>query len=675
MRFIENGPDLDDELLVARDEGRVLFFCGAGVSQAKAHLPNFAKLAESVLSFLGSASDSPARRLFGATQKFEQASGLTGLVATDRIFGLLEQEFESTDVRGAVAQALRTKPDYSIEAHRTLLDLSRSRSGVAKIITTNFDLLFEECDQSVPSLNPPHLPDPRRERDFHGIIHLHGKVDATYSRAIDDEFVLSSADFGRAYLSEGWATRYVQSLIERYIIVFVGYSADDPPVQYLLEALSRVDGYRNSIYAFQAGDTASASERWSHKGVTPIPYDSSDYHSALWSTLNKWAERARDVDGWYAKTIASAHADPASQKPFERGQIAHLAKTEIGAKHLTAQDTVLPPLWLFVFDPTMRYGRPGSAYVYDKESGFFDPFEAFGLDSDEPPPPFDPSNPYQSRTVPKDAWSAFVPNTFDGASPRLEDGPQMRGSASQGTTKLLLRQRHLAKYIVRIAQHPEVLWWAAHQDELHPELQLELKWELRRDALRFPKVIRDGWQILLRRWQQERRDADYVHHEIESAISTDGWSNALVRDLVNLYAPLISIQPAYGAKAPTYREDIRIHDIILVDVDYPRPNESIALPDEQLKYAVTLFRRTIENAAILESEVRGSHLIFFDSFRDEGGGAANEQAFRLTGLLATYINLIMRLTSIDLIAARTEVASWGGNPIRRIPSPEAVGVK
>ena len=32
LRFRESGPAIPDELLVARDEGQVLFFCGAGVS-------------------------------------------------------------------------------------------------------------------------------------------------------------------------------------------------------------------------------------------------------------------------------------------------------------------------------------------------------------------------------------------------------------------------------------------------------------------------------------------------------------------------------------------------------------------------------------------------------------------------------------------------------------------
>jgi len=48
MRFIEGGPSLPDALLRARDEGRVVFFCGAGVSRARAGLEDFGSLAEFV---------------------------------------------------------------------------------------------------------------------------------------------------------------------------------------------------------------------------------------------------------------------------------------------------------------------------------------------------------------------------------------------------------------------------------------------------------------------------------------------------------------------------------------------------------------------------------------------------------------------------------------------------
>lgn len=53
MRFIADGPSIPDELLVARDEGNVIFFCGAGVSRARAGLDGFFGLAEKVAERLG----------------------------------------------------------------------------------------------------------------------------------------------------------------------------------------------------------------------------------------------------------------------------------------------------------------------------------------------------------------------------------------------------------------------------------------------------------------------------------------------------------------------------------------------------------------------------------------------------------------------------------------------
>lgn len=45
MQFITNGPDIPDELLQAHEEGRVVFFCGAGISYP-AGLPGFKGLVE-----------------------------------------------------------------------------------------------------------------------------------------------------------------------------------------------------------------------------------------------------------------------------------------------------------------------------------------------------------------------------------------------------------------------------------------------------------------------------------------------------------------------------------------------------------------------------------------------------------------------------------------------------
>jgi hypothetical protein len=167
-------------------------------------------------------------------------------VATDRVFGLLEREFEVSDVCAAVAEAIRHDPNAILGAHRVLLDLATSRT-ITRLVTTNFDLLFEASNPTLRSFGPPNLPDPHSERNFRGIVHLHGRVDAGYTGAQDDEFVVSSADFGRAYLPVGWATRFIQRFLSRFQILFVGYSADDPPMQYLLKGLDLMAGRKQAI--------------------------------------------------------------------------------------------------------------------------------------------------------------------------------------------------------------------------------------------------------------------------------------------------------------------------------------------------------------------------------------------------------------------------------------------
>jgi NAD-dependent SIR2 family protein deacetylase len=52
MRFFADGPNIPERLLEDRDNGNVVFFCGAGVSQP-AGLPGFARLAEEVVEELG----------------------------------------------------------------------------------------------------------------------------------------------------------------------------------------------------------------------------------------------------------------------------------------------------------------------------------------------------------------------------------------------------------------------------------------------------------------------------------------------------------------------------------------------------------------------------------------------------------------------------------------------
>jgi hypothetical protein len=143
VRFLKNSPSIPDELLVAQDQGRVIFFCGAGISLARARLPDFFGLAERVMNGLGAGFDSPARKLVAAARDMEPIAGVTGVISADRVFGLLEREFTVKEISREVALALRPALNADLSAHKTLLDLSRGPDREVRLVTTNFDLLFE----------------------------------------------------------------------------------------------------------------------------------------------------------------------------------------------------------------------------------------------------------------------------------------------------------------------------------------------------------------------------------------------------------------------------------------------------------------------------------------------------------------------------------------------------
>lgn len=645
MRFVAEGPEIPDDLITARDAGQVLFFCGAGISMGEARLPDFATLAEHVLTLLGSSMESPARRLFTEARRFEKESGLTGLVATDRIFGLLEQEFDAVDVREAVAMALQPKPDAGLGAHRILLDLSRTRGGTPRLVTTNFDLLFEACDPSLESFNPPRLPDPRREGDFRGVIHLHGRVAPTYRSACDDEFVLSSADFGHAYLSEGWATRYIQALLKQFRIVFIGYSADDPPVRYLLEALNRFDRAANRLYAFQAGAAEQAASQWLHKGVEPIAYDAADKHAALWNTLSAWAERARDVDGWHVRLLERAVQGPATMAPHERGMIKHVVSLPEGAKLLATSPHVLPADWLFVLDRRARFAQPSLVDQYDSPSASTAPFDVYGLDSDPQPSPASPDSPFEAREAPAEAWDGLVATSKDYED--LPSSPTAGLRAGWEGTALPDRLWHLGCWIARVAYDPATLRWAAGQPSLHAHIRHLIENSLRREPQKYSQGVQQGWQLLLRSWQQPPAKASYEKHVIEDKGKLFGWSSALTREAMSLYRPVLRVRPAVSAS-----------EIVHASVEYPRPYEPIEVPANCQAQAAEYLRLQVEHAIELELQLAGDDHLYFDTLYADDGTAADEDGYGLTGHLVTYTNLIRRLMVEDLESAKREVAHW-----------------
>lgn len=292
MQFVNRGPDVPERLLQAHESGRVVFFCGAGISYP-AQLPGFSGLVSKLFEALA-ATPNPVQDSAIRAEQFDTA---IGLLESDVVGGRRR-------VRGALAKILTPNlaAPNATATHEALLTLARNREGRTRLITTNFDRLFEEVRTKksllLPDFKAPLLPVPKTRWD--GLVYLHGLLPETPTPDDLDRLVVSSGDFGLAYLTERWAARFVSELFRNFTVCFVGYSINDPVLRYMTDALAadRLMGETpQEMFAFGSffEDTeAASSNEWKAKNVTPILYRDDNKHALLHETVRAWADTYRD---------------------------------------------------------------------------------------------------------------------------------------------------------------------------------------------------------------------------------------------------------------------------------------------------------------------------------------------------------------------------------------------
>ncbi len=194
----------------------------------------------------------------------------------DRFLGQLA--LRGVDVRRRALRELTGESVCPTPLHKELLRCFPISANV-RVVTTNFDCLFEDAAESqldgrTEVYTAPALP---LGSSFQGIVHVHGSVKQPTG------IVLTDADFGRAYLTEGWARRFLVDLFNAYTVLFVGYSHDDIVMSYLARALPAPHPMlENSPRRFAlAPETDDA--HWSFLGICPIWYGKTagGDHSAL----------------------------------------------------------------------------------------------------------------------------------------------------------------------------------------------------------------------------------------------------------------------------------------------------------------------------------------------------------------------------------------------------------
>lgn len=307
--------DFDDCILDALRDDKLVIFAGAGVSMgAPSNLASFDKLAADIAMGTGQTPSGPLDRFLGQLHHKKVA-------VHERAAQLLSPE-------GSAPNAL----------HHDLLRLFRTVERV-RMVTTNFDQHFETAAQTLFGKLPdvyraPALP---LGKCFSGIVHVHGVL----SHAQD--LVLTDADFGRAYLTEGWARRFLVEVFRHYTVLFVGYSYADVVMNYLTRALP-ADGV--------AGRFALTEEdgSWDILGIKPIRFNKgngADAYKELYDGVQRLTERAvRGALDWQSRmTELGGRVPPADEEAI--GEVEQALREVHTTRFLTnvARDAAWPK-WL-----------------------------------------------------------------------------------------------------------------------------------------------------------------------------------------------------------------------------------------------------------------------------------------------------------------------------------------
>ena len=530
MQFVNGGPDVPEGLLQAHEDARVVFFCGAGISYP-AGLPSFETLVKKLYSELGLVPDAIQQ----AAIKARQHDTAVGLAETSHIGG-------RRAVREAIARILepKTLKPAATATHDALLTLSKCHKGRTRLVTTNFDRLFErvidENGHSVQSFEAPLLPVPKKR--WNGLVYLHGLLSESSTQDDSDNLVVSSGDFGLAYLTEGWAARFVSELFQNFIVCFVGYSISDPVLRYMTDALAadRLLGESPpEMFAFASysrGQETSCEREWKAKNVTPILYREFKRHAYLHRTLRAWADAYR-VGARGKESIVNqfARANPASTTSQDdlAGRMLWALSDRGGlpAKRFAEMDPVPSLDWLEpLSELRLRHADLGRVGVPPEES--VDEQLEFSL----------LRRPAPYHLAP---WMALA----------------NAGECSRWDNVM----SHLASWLVRHLDNPRLLFWLAKQGgRLHPRFtrmiaaQMNYLAELEQsgDSTKLNQIrknapdaipsseMRSLWNLFLG-GRLEVSEHDNRLHNWWKRFERDGLTAALRLELLEILAPRVSL--------------------------------------------------------------------------------------------------------------------------------------
>lgn len=646
-KFVKAGPVVPDELVQALEDDRVVIFCGAGISMG-AGLPSYVGLVKYCYDDL--AEPLPEKKS-------------PEWLWPDRMLGSLEGKFGRAQVRDAVYRCLSAAPT-SLDMHKAILRLAKLRGDTGvRLVTTNFDTLFEQAKtkwQFGKDLHSgPILPIPRNDKavTWRSVVYLHGRMD---EEGANDHLVLTSADFGRSYLTDAWAARFVARLFSDFTVLFIGYSLNDPVLRYMTDAFaaenssSRVASKRSPAYIFvpHKGKGDPDDTPYRHRNLRPIFYQETKDHRHLRNTIVAWADARED----YLKSTLGLIARIAPKRPstITPSDVANLvwavcgrpADAGHGAKAF-AELKKRPPIdW---FDEFER--READILAVHKKA-----VEAAQAEGDDLPP------------YPQLVIEPLFPRAQDVRFAQLP--PQSEHLA-----------RWLAKHIDDYGLATRIIQKFANHRSLHPSLLDLLRRSLREDGDVKPGLAK-LWKLITSTSDDTLALGRLFPFQLKVPERLAAGDDALAFkvDLLSALRPSISLAQPFDTRLPDFNPNaegqeeealgLRLSEVANAKVVIPGGDqvgllvERILARDESAAFLAlllpeltTLLRRTVDLFTLTEQTSAGTDVSVFH--RPSIVPHAQNRGYEKWTVIVTLIwHGWQHLDQIDPIASRRFVAEW-----------------
>lgn len=294
-----------------------MLFVGAGVSRnPPSSLPLFPGLAQEIARL--------------ASEPFDKR------MPTDVFLGRLDDK-EDFDARGH-AKRIVGRPESNFNpTHEAIVRLAAL--STPRIITTNYDDHLSSAASAAgidlgDRFEAPALP---LGGSFSGLAHIHGSVMRPAS-----DFVLTDRDFGHAYLTEGWAAKFLQQVFTKYAVLFIGYSHDDVVMNYLAMGLPP----NADRFALTSDPKA---ERWKRLQIQPVGYPAGRTHSEVPKALDAWTARTSMGLMDHHSKMSEIIAGGPPKSPVESDYLDSMIHTPQGVRVFV--EVAKDPSWLEWIEP------------------------------------------------------------------------------------------------------------------------------------------------------------------------------------------------------------------------------------------------------------------------------------------------------------------------------------